>query len=166
MRILNNIDQLHRTLMKRASATIFRMSKTVIKRGMLKLPTKYYSKSPNENRKTISAQYIRVRHNSRATFPLISGTWAWGCWSLSHPWAECPARPRWSAPPAGYFHQQSQQTSQFKNEYSSRYRRDPAIFVIDLQDANKKGEKNNSFKKFFCLLLFKGTLTSFFKDKK
>jgi hypothetical protein len=32
---------------------------------------------------------------------------------------------------------------------------DPAI---DLQDANKK--------KFFCLLLFEGTLTSFFKDKK
>jgi hypothetical protein len=32
----------------------------------------------------------------------------------------------------------------------------PAIFVIDLQDANKK---------FFCLLLFEGTFTSFFKDK-
>jgi hypothetical protein len=29
---------------------------------------------------------------------------------------------------------------------------DPAIFVIDLQDANKK-----LFKKFFCLLLFEGT---------
>ncbi len=27
---------------------------------------------------------------------------------------------------------------------------DPAIFVIDLQDANKK----QIFKKFFCLLLF------------
>jgi hypothetical protein len=39
---------------------------------------------------------------------------------------------------------------------------DPAIFVIDLQDANK-----NKFKKeFFCLLLFEGTFTSFFKDKK
>jgi hypothetical protein len=38
---------------------------------------------------------------------------------------------------------------------------DPAVFVIDLQDANKK-----QFKKFFCLLLFEGTFTSFFKDKK
>jgi hypothetical protein len=28
---------------------------------------------------------------------------------------------------------------------------DPAIFVIDLQDANKK------LQKFFCLLLFEGT---------
>jgi hypothetical protein len=37
---------------------------------------------------------------------------------------------------------------------------DPAIFVIDLQDANK------SYKKFFCLLLFEGTFTSFFKDQK
>jgi hypothetical protein len=36
---------------------------------------------------------------------------------------------------------------------------DPAIFVIDLQDANKKNL-------FSCLLLFEGTLTSFFKDKK
>jgi hypothetical protein len=35
---------------------------------------------------------------------------------------------------------------------------DPAIFVIDLQDANKK--------QLFCLLLFEGTFTSFFKDKK
>jgi hypothetical protein len=34
---------------------------------------------------------------------------------------------------------------------------DPALFVSDLQDANKK---------FFCLLLFEGTFTSFFKDKK
>jgi hypothetical protein len=33
---------------------------------------------------------------------------------------------------------------------------DPAIFVIDLQDANKK---TNFLKKFFCLLLF-------YKDKK
>jgi hypothetical protein len=31
---------------------------------------------------------------------------------------------------------------------------DPAIFVIDLQI------------KFFCLLLFEGAFTSFFKDKK
>ncbi len=34
----------------------------------------------------------------------------------------------------------------------------PAIFVIDLQDA-----KTNFKKKFFCLLLFEGTFTSFFK---
>ncbi len=39
---------------------------------------------------------------------------------------------------------------------------DPAIFVIDLQDA----KKTNLFFKFFCLLLFEGTFTSFFKDKK
>jgi hypothetical protein len=42
---------------------------------------------------------------------------------------------------------------------------DPAIFVIDLQDANKKKKKifvNN----LFCLLLFEGTFKSFFKDKK
>jgi hypothetical protein len=39
---------------------------------------------------------------------------------------------------------------------------DPAIFVIDLQDANKK----RIFKKLFLLLLFEGTFTSFFKDKK
>jgi hypothetical protein len=32
---------------------------------------------------------------------------------------------------------------------------DPAIFVIDLQDGNKKRYK----KKFFCLLLFEGTIT-------
>jgi hypothetical protein len=37
---------------------------------------------------------------------------------------------------------------------------DPAIFVIDLQDANKK----QFF--FFCLLLFEGAFTSFSKDKK
>jgi hypothetical protein len=37
---------------------------------------------------------------------------------------------------------------------------DPAIFIIDLQDANKKQ------KKFFCILLFEGTFSSFFKDKK
>jgi hypothetical protein len=34
---------------------------------------------------------------------------------------------------------------------------DPVIFVSDLQGVNKK---------FFCLLLFEGTFTSFFKDKK
>jgi hypothetical protein len=42
---------------------------------------------------------------------------------------------------------------------------DPAIFVIDLQDANKKKQQifvNN----LFCLLLFEGTFKSFFKDKK
>jgi hypothetical protein len=39
---------------------------------------------------------------------------------------------------------------------------DPAIFVTDLQDADKKQFK----KKFFCLILFAGTFTSFFKDKK
>jgi hypothetical protein len=35
---------------------------------------------------------------------------------------------------------------------------DPAIFVIDLQDSNKK----QSFSVYF----FEGTFTSFFKDKK
>jgi hypothetical protein len=39
---------------------------------------------------------------------------------------------------------------------------DPAIFVINLQNANKK----LIFKQFFCVLLFEGTFTSFFKDKK
>jgi hypothetical protein len=39
---------------------------------------------------------------------------------------------------------------------------DPAIFIIHLQDANKK----LILKKIFCLLLFEGTFTSFFKDKK
>jgi hypothetical protein len=47
---------------------------------------------------------------------------------------------------------------------------DPAIFVIDLQDANKKLILKKVvkivIKKFFCLLLFAGTFTSFFKDKK
>jgi hypothetical protein len=40
---------------------------------------------------------------------------------------------------------------------------DHAIFVSDLQDASK-----NNFLEFFCLLpvLFEGTFTSFFKDKK
>jgi hypothetical protein len=40
---------------------------------------------------------------------------------------------------------------------------DPAIFVTDLQDANKKLD---IFSKLFCLLLFEDTFTSFFKDKK
>jgi hypothetical protein len=39
---------------------------------------------------------------------------------------------------------------------------DPASFVIDLQDANKKLIK----KKNFYLLRFEGTFTSLFKDKK
>jgi hypothetical protein len=39
---------------------------------------------------------------------------------------------------------------------------DPALFVIDLEDANKQ----QIFSKFFCLVLFEGTFTSFFKDKK
>jgi hypothetical protein len=39
---------------------------------------------------------------------------------------------------------------------------DPSIFIIDLQDANKK----LILKKFFCIILLKGTFTSFFKDKK
>jgi hypothetical protein len=38
---------------------------------------------------------------------------------------------------------------------------DPAIFVIDIEDTNRKLKK-----KSFCLLLFEGTFTSFFKDKK
>jgi hypothetical protein len=41
---------------------------------------------------------------------------------------------------------------------------DPAIFAIDLQDANQK--TNYIFLHFFCLLLFEGIFTSFFKDKK
>jgi hypothetical protein len=40
---------------------------------------------------------------------------------------------------------------------------DPSIFIIDLQDANKK---TNLKKKFSCILLFEGTFTSFFKGKK
>jgi hypothetical protein len=38
---------------------------------------------------------------------------------------------------------------------------DPSIFIIDPQGANKKLIK----KKFFCILLFEGTFTSFFKGK-
>jgi hypothetical protein len=37
---------------------------------------------------------------------------------------------------------------------------DPAVFVIDLQDAYRKLIK----KKVFCLLLLEGIFTSFFKD--
>ncbi len=40
---------------------------------------------------------------------------------------------------------------------------DPAIFVIDLQDASKKLFFQYNF---FCLLLFEAKFTSFFKDKK
>ncbi len=39
---------------------------------------------------------------------------------------------------------------------------DPAIFVNDLQEANKK----LILKKLFCLLLFESIFTLFFKDKK
>jgi hypothetical protein len=39
---------------------------------------------------------------------------------------------------------------------------DPAIFIIDLQDANKK----LFFKKFFCILLFEGTLYIIFSKIK
>jgi hypothetical protein len=39
---------------------------------------------------------------------------------------------------------------------------DPAIFFMDLQDANKKP----IFLKLFCLLLFEVTFTSLFEDKK
>jgi hypothetical protein len=39
---------------------------------------------------------------------------------------------------------------------------DPSIFIIDLQDANKKLTK----KRFFCILLFAGTFTAFFTGKK
>ncbi len=38
---------------------------------------------------------------------------------------------------------------------------DPPIFVID-----SRGQRKTHFKKGFLLLLFKGTFTSFFKDKK
>ncbi len=38
---------------------------------------------------------------------------------------------------------------------------DPAIFVNNLLNVNKK----LLFFQFFCLLLFKGTFTTFFKDK-
>jgi hypothetical protein len=39
---------------------------------------------------------------------------------------------------------------------------DPAIFIIDLQDANQKRIK----KKVFLFIIFEGSFTSFFKDKK
>jgi hypothetical protein len=40
---------------------------------------------------------------------------------------------------------------------------DPAIFVIGLQDAHIK---LICFKKFICLVLFEGTFSSFFKEKR
>ena len=40
---------------------------------------------------------------------------------------------------------------------------DPSISITDLQDAHKKFF---FFKKVSCILLFEGTFTSFFKDKK
>jgi hypothetical protein len=40
----------------------------------------------------------------------------------------------------------------------------PAIFVIDLQDASKKKKPN--FNTIFCILHFEGTFISFSKDKK
>jgi hypothetical protein len=39
---------------------------------------------------------------------------------------------------------------------------DSSIFIIDLQDANKKVIK----KKFFCIIFLEGTFTSFIKGKK
>ncbi len=39
---------------------------------------------------------------------------------------------------------------------------DPSLFIIDIQEANKK----INLKKFVCILLFEGTFTSFFKNKK
>jgi hypothetical protein len=39
---------------------------------------------------------------------------------------------------------------------------DPSIFIIDLQNANKK---LIFLKKFSCIVLFEGTSTSFFKYK-
>jgi hypothetical protein len=39
---------------------------------------------------------------------------------------------------------------------------DPSIFIIDLQDANKK----ITLEKVFLHITFGGTFTSFFKDKK
>jgi hypothetical protein len=38
----------------------------------------------------------------------------------------------------------------------------PAVFIIDLQDADKK----TNLKKVFLRILFEGTFTSCFKDKK
>jgi hypothetical protein len=42
---------------------------------------------------------------------------------------------------------------------------DPAIFVIDLKDTNKKLPVFFYFLFIFCLLLFEGTFTSFLKIK-
>jgi hypothetical protein len=41
---------------------------------------------------------------------------------------------------------------------------DPTIFVIVLQEANKN--YGILFMKFFCFLLYEGTFTKIFKDKK
>jgi hypothetical protein len=41
---------------------------------------------------------------------------------------------------------------------------DPAIFIIDLQESRRQQKQIN--KKKFGILLFEGTFTSFFKDKK
>jgi hypothetical protein len=38
---------------------------------------------------------------------------------------------------------------------------DPSIFIIDLEDANKE----IILKQVFCILLFEGNFTSFFKGK-
>jgi hypothetical protein len=38
---------------------------------------------------------------------------------------------------------------------------DPSIFIIDLSRCQQKTNK----KKFFCIFLFEGTFTSFFKGK-
>jgi hypothetical protein len=43
---------------------------------------------------------------------------------------------------------------------------DPSIFIIDLQDANKKRIKKKSFSAWYLLFEGTGTYTSFFKDKK
>jgi hypothetical protein len=46
---------------------------------------------------------------------------------------------------------------------------DPAIFVIDLQDASKNLYFNKKFSAYYFLklyLLFEATFTSFFNDKK
>ncbi len=110
--ILNNVDQPHRTFMKRASVTIFRISgyrnlRDACKSFQPYITAKVQTKIGKQSAPSTYVYGINLVWLS----PLFSGTWVWGCWTLSHPWAECPARPRWSAPPAGYSHQQ---TSQFQ----------------------------------------------------
>jgi hypothetical protein len=51
-----------------------------------------------------------------------------------------------------------------KTQEFFKYYPDPAIFIIDLQDTNTKTNFVN--KVFLHILLFEGTFTSFFKDKK